>query len=188
VACREKRARGPPIMIAAPWRERLLYLAMSLVVGWHSFAIIVAPMPDSSAMVQWFRFLIQPYVSLLRLDNNWNFFAPSVGKHAQFRYAVEDEAGQRHVFVPAEETSWSAPHYVMWREFKYLYEGIMENPEGYSAKVTALLCSKHASLKPVSVSLLQAQELDFWPEDYLQGYRPLDPNFVAVRTLTNAGC
>jgi hypothetical protein len=175
-------------MIATQWRERLTYLAMSFVVAWHSFAIIVAPMPDSSTMVQWFRLLVQPYVSLFRLDNQWNFFAPSVTRQTQFRYAVEDAAGERHVFVPAEEVSWSLPHYVMWREFKYLYEGVMENPEGYGERVTTLLCRKHASLKPVSVSLLQAQELDFWPENYLQGQRPLDPAFVAVRTLTNAGC
>jgi len=175
-------------MIAAQWRERLTYLAMSLVVGWHSFAIIVAPMPDGSAMVQWFRFLIQPYVSLFRLDNHWNFFAPSVGKHRQFRYIVEDAAGERHTFVPAQDMDWSLPRYVMWREFKYLHDGVMENPEAYGERVTRLLCQKHASLKPASVSMLQVLELDFWPDDYLQGYRPLDPAFVTMTALTNASC
>ena len=175
-------------MISAAWRARLTYLAMSLVVGWHSFAIIVAPMPDGSGMVQWFRFVAQPYLSLFRLDNNWSFFAPSVGKHMQFRYVVEDAAGTRHEFVPVLERTWSLPRYWMWREFKYLFDALMESPDARSERATALLCKKHAALKPVAVSLIQVQELDFWPEDYLQGHRPLDPDFVEVTTLTNAAC
>ena len=181
-------AGGPPVVIAKRWRERLTYLAMSLVVGWHSLAIIIAPAPDSSGMAQTLRFLLQPYLSLFRLDNQWNFFAPSPGRHLQFRYVVEDAAGKRHVFIPVDEASGSVPRYVMWREFKYLYEGVMEAPEIRSEPIGALLCRRHASLNPVSVSLLQVQELDFSPADYLQGHRPLDPDFVAVDTLANVKC
>ena len=174
-------------MKSIPWRERLTYLAMSLVVGWHSFAIIVAPAPDGSTIVQTLRFLVQPYLSLFRLDNRWNFFVPVV-KYLQFRYVVEDAAGKRHVFIPVEEASGSIPRYVMWREFKYLYEGVMEAPEIRGDAITALLCRRHASLNPVSISLLQVQELEFSPEDYLQGRRPLDPEFITVNTLTNIKC
>jgi hypothetical protein len=170
------------------WRERVTYLAMSLVVGWHTLAMIVAPAPEGSTMMQTFRFLVQPYLSLFRLDNQWNFFAPSVGKHLQFRYVVEDVAGKRTVFIPVEDIGRSFPRYVMWREFKYFYEGIMEAPEIRGAAITALLCRRHASLKPAGISLLRVQELDFWPQDYLQGRRPLDPEFVSVETLTNIEC
>lgn len=174
-------------MKSMQWRKRLTYLAMSLVVGWHSFAIIVAPTPYGSTMVQMLRFLVQPYLSLFRLDNQWNFFVP-VGKHMQFRYVVEDAAGKRRVFIPVEEASESIPRYVMWREFKYLYEGVMEAPEIRGEAIAALLCRRHASLNPVSISLLQVQELEFSPEDYLRGHRPLDPEFVTVNTLANIKC
>jgi hypothetical protein len=169
------------------WRDRLTYLAMSLVVGWHSLAMVVAPAPDSSAMMQSLRLLVQPYLSLFRLDTPWNFFAP-VGKHFQFRYVVEDAAGNEHTFVPTEESSESLPGYVWWREFKYLYEGVMETPETRGDAVAALLCRKHASLAPLSITLLQLQEQDFWPEDQLLGKRPLDPEFVTVNTLTRVQC
>jgi hypothetical protein len=174
-------------MISVLWRERLAYLAMSLVVGWHSLAIIVAPTPDGSSIVQALRFVVQPYLSLFRLDNRWNFFVP-VGKHMQFRYVVEDTAGKRHVFVPVEEPSGSIPRYVMWREMKYFYEGVMEAPDIRGAAIVASLCRKHASLNPASITLLQVQELDFSHEAYLQGYRPLDPEFVTVNTLANIKC
>ncbi len=169
------------------WRDRLTYLAMSLVVGWHSLAMVVAPAPDSSAMVQSVRPLLQPYLSLFRLDTPWNFFAP-VGKHFQFRYVIEDAAGNEQTFVPTEESSWFVPSYVWWREFKYLYEGIMETPETRGDAVAALLCRKHAALQPFAVTLLQIQEQDFWPEDHLRGKRPLDPEFVTVNTLKRVQC
>jgi len=175
-------------MIAARWRERLTYLAMSLVVGWHSLAIMVAPMPNGSAAVQSVYSLVQPYLALLRMDNHWNFFAPRIGRHRQFRYVVEDAAGRRHVFIPTEEPSESISEYYMWREWKYLYDAIMDAPEGRGYLLGALYCKKHAALNPVSISLLKVQELDFWPEDYLQGRRPFDSKFIAVTTLSNIDC
>jgi hypothetical protein len=169
------------------WRERLIYLAMSLIVGWHSLAIFVAPMPDSSRLVQTFRALLQPYLSLLRLDNKWHFFVP-LGKYTQFRYVVEDTAGKQHLFIPAEEAGGSVARYVMWREFKYFHEGVMEAPAIRAERMVTQLCTKHAALNPVSVALLQAQELEFSPDDYLRGARPLDPEFVSVSTLAHIKC
>jgi len=170
------------------WRESLTYLAMSLLVAWHSLAIIVAPMPDGSAMVQWLRAIVNPYISLFRLDNHWNFFAPTIARQTQLSYAIEDAAGARHEFKPSQDPTGSLPRYFMWREFKYLYEGIMEDPEAYGDRITSLLCRKHASLNPTSVSMSQIQELDFRPEDYLQGHHPLDPDFVNVVTFADAAC
>jgi hypothetical protein len=169
------------------WRDRLIYLGMSLLVGWHTLAIIVAPAPDGSATVQALRRLVQPYISVFRLDTTWNFFAP-VGRHSQFRYAIEDARGNNHIFIPTEEASASLPNYAMWREFKYLYEGIMETPPTRSAGVAAMLCRKHAALDPVSVILFEAQEQDFSPEDRLRGQQPLDPEFVIVNPLAQVAC
>ncbi len=176
-------SKAPPL-----WRKRLTYLAMSLLVGWHTFAMLVAPTPDSSAMLQSFRYLLQPYLSLFRLDNAWNFFAPHVGKHAQFRYVIEDRAGRTHTYVAADEFNGSLPRYVLWREFKYLFDGIMEAPQVRGELVAARLCHRHAALDPVSISLLSVQEQQFWPEHYLRGKRPLDPDYVSVSILKGLAC
>jgi hypothetical protein len=170
------------------WRNRLAYLVMSLVVGWHTLAIVIGPAPDGSAMVQSLNLLVAPYLSLFRLGSHWGFFAPEVGKQAVFSYVVEDAAGERHTFVPSEESSGSISRYVMWREFKYFFDSVMDAPEVHAEATAAVLCRMHASLNPVAVSLLQVQELDFWPEHYLEGHRPLDPNFVTVSTLAQVKC
>jgi hypothetical protein len=169
------------------WRKRAATLAMSLVVGWHSLAMLVAPAPDNSVLVQSLRSVLQPYISLLRLDTGWGFFAP-VGKHAQFRYVVKDAAGNDHTFVPSEGPARSIQRYVWWREFKYLYDGIMDSPETRAGVAGTLLCREHAALDPLFVTLQQVQEENFWPEDLLAGKHPLDPEYVTVNTLLRVPC
>jgi hypothetical protein len=131
-------------------------------------------------------FSVSP-VSLFRLETPWGFFAP-VGKHAQFRYVVEDAAGNTHTFVPSEEASRSIARYVWWREFKYLNDGIMANPEFRGDPAVALLCERHASLRPLAVTLLEVTEQNYGPQDELLGKRPLDPEFVAVIPLRRVAC
>jgi hypothetical protein len=169
------------------WRQRLTYLAMSLVVAWHSLAMVVSPAPNDSTLVQSLRFVFHPYLAFFRLETPWGFFAP-VGKHAQFRYVIEDAAGNAHTFMPTEEPSPSLAHYVWWREFKYLYDGVMANPEFRGDPAAALLCQRHASLKPLAVTLLEVTEQDYRPQDELLGKRPLDPEFVVIIPLRRVAC
>ena len=94
-------------------------------------------------------------------------------------WTVPKRAGAKPPIGPITQGSRSIASYVMWRETKYLYDGIMDDPESRTP-IVALLCQRHASLRPVAVSFLMIEELPFWPEDYLNGHRPLDPNFVEV--------
>src|SRR5579871_3768184 len=169
------------------WRARLATLAMSLMIGWHSLAMLVAPAPADSVTVQALRTVLQPYISLLRLDTGWGFFAP-VGKHAQFRYVIKDGEGIDHVFVPSEEPATSIAKYVWWREFKYLYDGIMDMPQDRAGVVGTLLCREHAELDPLYVTLLRIQEQDYVPDDLLNGKHPLDPEYVTADTLSRIPC
>ena len=72
-------------MISKPWRERLIFVAMSVFVVWHTIAMVLAPAPENSVTVQSLRVVFQPYLTLFKLDNPWDFFAPNVEKGAQFR-------------------------------------------------------------------------------------------------------
>jgi len=168
-------------------RRRPAYLAMSLLAGWHCLAMVVAAAPNSSAPAQSLRLLLQPYLSLFNLDTSWNFFAPA-GQRAQFRYVVEDAAGNKHIFAPAEELRLSLPGYVWQREFTYLYDRIMEAPQTRGSGVGALLCRKHAALEPRSVTLLELREQDVRPEDKWHGNRPPDPELTGVNTLISVDC
>jgi hypothetical protein len=172
----------------AKWRRRLTYVAMSLLLGWHTVAVLIAPAPDNSEAVQALKEIFDPYISLLRLDSGWGFFAPSIGRHNQFRYIVEDAAGTERTFIPTEEPAASLAHYVMWREFKYMYEGVMQEPEERGDAFGAMLCRRHAAIRPVSVTIVEIQEKDFWREHVLRGKHPMDPEYTEANPLKRVEC
>ena len=173
-------------MISKQWRQHLAYLIMSLFVVWHTVAMVLAPVQDQERSATWpsFRFLAEAYLTLFRLENTWAFFAPA-GRSHQFRYIIEDNAGKEHTFTPIKEFKWFHPRYV-W--FERTYWGIMTSPELYSDYFAKFFCRKHASLNPVSITLLQILEEDFRPEDHLSGKHPLDPEFVTVDPLKYLPC
>lgn len=172
-------------LISKQWRQRLLYTVMSLFLAWHTVAMLVGPAPEGSVIVQSLRGIYGPYVTLFRLDNKWGFFAPSVGKWSEFRYVVEDAAGKRHTFAPARQLRWYLPTYI-W--LKDRYETIMESPDVHGDELAAKLCRRHADLKPVSITLLEAQEKEFLPAHHLAGKHPLSDEFVTVSVLRMTPC
>ena len=171
-------------MIWNSWRQRLTYLVMSAFVAWHTLAMVIAPAPDSSVLVRTLRAAVQPYLTFFRLDNPWNFFAPTIGG-AQLRYSVEDAAGARHTFTPTEQLNWFHPDFIWFRDWHF---AIMENPELYADRAGALLCRKHASLRPVSITFVQYEQRRFTAADQLSGKHPMDPEFVTVNTVKNVQC
>jgi len=170
-------------MTAKQLRKYIAYVAMSLFVAWHTLAMVLAP--NSSSMAQSARVVFQPYLSLFRMDTTWAFFAPSAGKHSQFRYVITDAEGREHTFVPGRELNWYLPTDI-W--FKNWYYTIIEFPESFGDIFAAWFCRERADLKPVTITFLAIQEQDFWPEDHLRGKHPLDPEYVVVDTLKQAEC
>ena len=89
-------------LTSKPARERLAFAALSLLIVWHTIAMAIASAPESEIIAS-ARLLFHPYLTLFRLDNNWGFFAPTVELGGQFRYVVEDGAGQRSHLCPGRE-------------------------------------------------------------------------------------
>jgi hypothetical protein len=172
------------VSIPARERRRLATTAMSLLVVWHSLAMVVAAAPDS-AIARAARPLFDPYLTLFRLDNKWGFFAPNVDQGFQFRYVVEDASGTRHTFVPADQLSRFHPT-SLW--IKDRYKAVMMYPEAHGEATAAALCREHAALRPVSIALLEVEQKEFRPEHQRSGKHPLDPEFVTVNTLMTVRC
>jgi hypothetical protein len=175
-------------MISKTLRMRLAYTAMSVFAVWHTLALVVAPAPPASLIAQRSRVLLQPYLSLLRLDNPWNFFAAAdAGRMSmsQFRYAVEDKAGEKHTFMPEADFRLFDPAYFWFRGW---YNAIIDNPEDYADIAGAWYCQKRASLSPVSVTLLEMQEKDFTRTDFLAGKDRWATEFVTVNTIKSVKC
>jgi hypothetical protein len=166
-------------------RQRVTYIALSAFLAWHTVAMILAPAPDESVIAQSLRPLFQPYLTFFRLDDTWDFFAPTVGHGSQLRYTIEDAAGRSHTFIPTDALSWYSPNYFWARSWYY---AIIDTPDVYLDAAVATLCRQHASLHPTAITLMEYQEGDFAPEDHLAGKTPMDPEFVTVNVLKREQC
>ena len=173
-----------PSPTSTPLRGRLTYAAMSLLLVWHSLAMVVAASPDS-AMTRSASSLFEPYLMLFRLSNGWGFYAPDVRVEPEFRYIVEDAAGQQHTFVPADKLSRYLPIEI-WVKDWYIH--VMDNADTYGEFVAAHLCREHAALHPVSITLLEFDQKEFSPKDQLSGKRPFDPEFLDEKFLAAFPC
>jgi hypothetical protein len=172
-------------MVWKELRERLIFMVMSAFVVWHTIAIMIAPGSDNSLLVQQLRRVYEPYLSLFRLNNKWDFYAPNVGRGHQLRYVVEGADGARETITPTDEWHWHHPGYWWFRAWN---DAIIASPDLYADKVIATLCRKHAASKPAAITLTLIQELAFAPEDHLAGRHPLDPEFVEESTLRRGPC
>jgi predicted DCC family thiol-disulfide oxidoreductase YuxK len=181
IAANRSRLSGTAIL--KRWRQRLLYSAMSLFVGWHTFVMLVGPNNSETAAAA--RRWAQPYLSFFRLESTWSFFAPTVGKHSQFRYVIQDRAGEEHTFVPVRELNPYVPSFYL---FKHSYDTVTTFPELHGGFFAAMFCREHAALQPFYISLQVSLEREFLPADQLAGKHPLDPDFTEVETLLQVPC
>jgi hypothetical protein len=168
---------------ASGWRGLLTYAAMSLLVTWHTFAMVVAAAPHSM-ITDAARSLINPYLVLLNLDNHWDFF-DEVGTSQQFRYVVEDAAGQKHLFIPTDSLNRLGPNSIWLADH---YREVMNAVDLHGDATAAQLCRDHAALRPVAVTLLEVMAKPFHYQDRRSGKHPLDPEFVTVNALKTVPC
>jgi len=175
------------------WRGRLIYIVMSVFIGWHTLAMLAGPVPRADSE-RWPRYNVfssvirtpfKLYLTLFNLDGSWGFFSPNVRNSSWFRYVLEDATGKRHVFEPTVPLRRFDP---LFFRIEQQYREVMESPEIYGDSAAAMLCRRHASLDPVAISLLAVDQNDFLPNDYRNGKRPLDAGFVTVNPLKRVQC
>jgi len=172
-------------MAAKAWRRYAVYTAMSAFLAWHSFVMLTAPLPEASAVAQALSPILHPYLSLFSLDNRWDFFAPSVRPGYELRYILETADGSSRVVVPMKKISWYNPYFIwtdMWQD------AIIDHPETYADLAAGLFCREQGSLRPTAVSLMDVEQREFWPQDFLAGKDPFDPDFVSEEVLTRVPC
>ncbi len=171
-------------MISQPLRQRLGYLAMSAFVAWHTFAMVIAPAPESEVS-RVARLALQPYLTFFRLDNEWDFFAPSVGQGSRLRYDIQDRTGKLHVFLPGEELRWYHPSFLGFRSWFYR---IMDDPDNFADTAAAHFCRKHTALQPLAITFYEIQEEPYSRADYLAGKKRLDPGFFNINMVRGMRC
>ena len=171
-------------MIWQQLRRRAAYLAMSAFVAWHTLAMVIAPAPESE-VASLARVALQPYLTVLRLDNQWDFFAPTVGEGSRLRYDIQDKSGKLHAFLPADELRWYHPGFLWFRSWFYR---IIDDPDHFADNAAAVFCRKHAALQPLAITFYEIQEERYTREDYLAGKQRMDPGFFSIHMIRGMRC
>ena len=172
-------------MTAKVWRERLTYAAMSLFVAWHTLAMVVAPAARTPELMRGLRVVLQPYLDFFELDNDWNFFAPEVGKDSILRYVIKDAAGVEHSFDADANLNWFDASYNWLRSWHF---AVLNNPDDFAEEFAALFCREHAELHPAAITLFEVEEKDYGPLDRRRGKQQRDPEFVTVTEVKSFEC
>jgi hypothetical protein len=172
-------------LMAKIWRERVTYAAMSLVVAWHTLAMVVAPAPGMSDLTRGARVVLEPYLHFFGLDNDWAFFAPEVVRDSVLRYVIKDDAGVEHSFDAGAGLNWFHPSYIWFRAW---YIAVLNNPDDFGEEFAALFCREHAELHPVKIMFFEVDEQDYGPVDRLRGKQPLDLDFTKVFPVETFAC
>jgi len=175
-------------MTFTAWRERLIFVAMSVFIAWHTLAIVIAPMSSRSMTAQGLRAVLQPYLTLFRLDNTWDFFSPTANNpftSRQLAYLIEDKSGKKQFLMPESEYSGLEPRYFWFRSWHF---AIIDGPNDYADIAAAFYCKKHAALHPVAITLLALQGKEFTLSDFLAGKPRWGPEFVVAQTIKHAKC
>jgi hypothetical protein len=167
------------------WRGRLVFWAASLFLAWHTIAMLLAPLPQQNVIVRAFRTLFHPYVTLVGIDANWNFFSP-IGSSYQWRYVIEDAGGNKHTFTPIKDINWLTP---VHRWYEKILQEPMLSPDLYGDYFAGFFCRKQAALKPVAITFVAVEEGEFWPQDYLLGKnRTTDPEYLTEIPVRRYAC
>jgi hypothetical protein len=169
-------AKGGRTLMTKVWRERVTYTAMSLLVVWHTLAMVVAPGAENSELIRALRTVFNPYLRLFKLDNQWGFFAPEVANGMILRYVIKD---------PDAGLNWFHPSSIWLRAW---YVAVLEGPDDFGEEFGALFCRQHAELHPATITLFEVDEQDYSPQDRLRGKQPLDPEFVKVAEVKSFEC
>ncbi len=172
------------LLISRPARPGLLYAAMSLLLVWHSLAMIVGPAPDSD-LTDAARGVVGPYLNVFRLEHSWSFFAPDVRLYPDFRYVVQDASGQEHTFTPTVGLNRFRPSDIWIEDW---YTNVGDEPDTYAEATAMRLCREQAALHPVQISLIGVERVDFTPDDELAGKHLYDPEFDDEMFLGTFAC
>jgi hypothetical protein len=169
-------------------RQKLLYFFASVFLIWHSFALVIGPAPQSYMRDGLYN-IFKPYLSLFRLNNAWAFYAPEPDLGGVLNYKVINKDGDAHEFdIYAEQLDkWSAS-YFRYNAFFNNIAWDSEEYRRYRESYTQYLCRRHSELSPQSIVLVRITQTPLSYKDYVNGARPLDPDFALAQPDEPARC
>ena len=153
---------------------------LSAFLLWHAVGVsIVGPSADSYLRQSLMSFY-QDYLAVFHLDRSWPFYAPDPFRGSILRYQTVNAVGETHTYPLTEARQKFNHAYFRYTNF---YAYLFSNPQyskkrGYDRSVARYLCEQHAGSDVRAINFVLLNQKRFTYQDYQQGKRPLDEEFL----------
>lgn len=164
---------------------------LSVFIVWHAIGTsLVGPLPQGQLKESLMK-VYGSYLTFFHLNNSWWFYAPNPFLGSILRYETVNSRGEKSVH-PLSESRDKFDHaysrYINFYGYLLMYPKY-SGERGYTESVARYLCGQHAaSEKIVSIRFLLFRQQRFTPDDYLQGKRPFDEEFLKKTVSRHYPC
>jgi hypothetical protein len=166
------------------------FTLLSAFIVWHAIGIAVVGPFSNSYLRENLLTVYQYYLPVFHLNRNWPFYAPDPFLGSILSYETVDTNGEklRYPLTHARE-KFDHAYFRYTNLYAYLFSDAgYSSRRGYDKAVASYLCRQHAPQQIKSVMFVLQIQKSFNYEDYRNGKRPLDAEFIAERTFGPFPC
>lgn len=162
----------------------------SLFILWHVIAIGVVGPASKSYLRDHLMRVFGPYLQVLKLDRSWPFYAPNPFYGSLLSYEIEYPSGdKRHYELTLARHKFQHAYFRYTNFYAYLFKDPRYSHEkGYDKSVAQFLCRRHSLSGSGQLRFTLKRQQKFTYEDYRQGKRPLDSDFIKIINFGPYSC
>ena len=156
------------------------FTVLSIFIIWHSIGIAIIGPFSKSYLRDGLMTVYQDYLSFFHLNKSWPFYAPNPFLGSMLSYETISPSGEVEAYPLTHARGRYEHAYFRYTNF---YGYLFSDPEyskkrGYDKSVARYLCSQHEQGEVKEINFILLNQTTFTYEDYRNGKRPLDKEFL----------
>ena len=175
------------------WSQRMRsvgLIILSVFIIWHAVAIVIVGPFGRSSLRDGLMNVYQDYLTVFHLDRSWPFYAPNPFLGSILNYETLSASGETHAYPLTQAREKFDHSYFRYTNFyAYLFGDVEYSKQrGYDKSVARYLCSQHKGSDIISINFILLNQTTFTNEDYRNGKRPLDEEFLEKAVFGPYSC
>jgi len=163
---------------------------MSVFVCWHAVGIAMVGPYANSNLRDGLMNVYARYLAVIHLDRSWSFYAPNPFLGSILSYETLSAAGETKAYPLTQARAQFDHAYFRYTNFyAYLFsDAEYSKRRGYDLSVARYLCSQHPGGDVISINFILLNQTTFTDQDYRNGKRPLDDEFLQKKVFGPYRC
>ena len=156
------------------------FFLLSVFIIWHAIGIAMLGPFGKSYLRDGLMNIYQNYLTVFHLDRSWPFYAPNPFLGSILSYETLSTSGETKSYPLTQSREKFDHSYFRYTNFYAYLFGHVEYSKyrGYDKSVARYLCSQHKGSDITSINFILLNQMTFTYEDYRNGKRPLDEEFL----------